>query len=117
PTATTLNVSSDLIPRASTERVKEPRAILAVQPGWTWEKLLIRLTEKGTLVAQYGSARGEYRFGRTEGPDGKPKYPALFKMLFQTCVAGRWQHPPCSHKTYAATQRNFARLRELLKKL
>jgi hypothetical protein len=72
---------------------------------------------KGILVARYGSARGEHSFGRKEGPDGKPKYPQLFKTLFQMCVAGRWENPPRTDKTYAAAQRNFARLRELLQKL
>lgn len=119
PASTTLTVAATLT--ANTARPgngsKEPRAILAVQPGWVWEKLHLRLTEKGTLVARYNSARGEHRFGRRQGPDGKPKYPQLFKTLFQMCAAGRWENPPRTDKSYAAVQRNFARLRELMQKL
>jgi len=46
-----------------------------------------------------------------------PKYPLPFKTLFRMCVSGRWENPPRTDRTYAATQRNFARLRELLQKL
>ena len=119
PASTTLTVAATLAAQTGRgeKRSKEPLAILAVQPGWAWEKLHIKLTEKGTLVAQYGTARGEHSFGRTQGADGKPKYPLPFKTLFQMCVAGRWQNPPRTDKTYTATQRNFARLRELMQKL
>ena len=119
PASTTLTVAAALATNsAGAEKgSKEPRAILAVQPGWMWETLRIRLTEKGTLVARYHSARGEHRFGRRQGPDGKPKYPQLFKTLFRMCAAGRWENPPRTDKSYAAAQRNFARLRELLQKL
>jgi hypothetical protein len=118
PAATTLSVAGALATREKNVTYsKGPRAILAVQPGWVWEKLRIRLTEKGTLVAQYGTAHGEHSFGRKEGPDGQPKYPVLFKIFFRMCVAGHWKNPPRSDKTYAATQRSFARLGDLLKKL
>jgi len=119
PAATTLAVAGEVAwrERKNKPRGKEPTAILAVQPGWVWEKLKIKLTEKGTLIAQYSTARGEHRFGRKEGPEGQSKYPVLFKILFRMCVAGRWENPPRIDKTYAATQRNFARLRELLQKL
>ena len=116
PAATTLNVVGT-ITKGRPKNKKGPHAILAVQPGWIWERLTIKLTEKGTLVAKYGTARGEYRFGRKEGPDGQPKYPIPFKILFRTCIAGRWENPPRSEKSYAATQKNFSRLSELLKKL
>lgn len=119
PASTTLTVAATLAARTvgGKEVSKEPMAILAVQPGWCWEKLHIKLTEKGTLVARYGAARGEHSFGRTQGPDGKPKYPLPFKILFQTCVTGRWENPPRSDKTYTATQQSFTRLRKLLQKL
>jgi hypothetical protein len=119
PASTTLTVAATLAAQTGRgeKRSKEPMAILAVQPGWAWAKLHLKLTEKGTLVARYGTARGEHSFGRTQGPDGKPKYPLLFKILFRTCVAGRWENPPRADKSYAATQRNFACLRELLQKL
>ena len=119
PTSTTLAVAAALTTKSVgvENGGKEPRAILAVQPGWMWETLHIRLTEKGTLVARYHSARGEHRFGRRQGPDGKPKYPQLFKTLFRMCAAGRWENPPRTDKSYAAAQRNFARLRELMQKL
>ena len=48
---------------------------------------------------------------------GNPKYPLLFKTLFQMCAADRRKNPPRTDKRYAATQRNFARLRDMLKAL
>jgi hypothetical protein len=111
--ATTLAVASTVEKRES----NAPSPILAVQPGWQWESLLIKLTEKGTLVAEYGNARGTYQFPKSRGAEGRAKYSALFKILFQMCAAGRWENPPRADKTYVRTQRNFARLRELLKKL
>lgn len=119
PASTTLTFAASIAAQTGRgeKRSKEPLAILAVQPGWAWEKLHIKLTEKGTLVAQYGTARGEHSFGRTQGPDGKSKYPLPFKILFQTCVTGRWENPPRTDKTYTATQQSFTRLRKLLQKL
>ena len=118
PATTTLTVAATSIESDATPaRRTKARPILAAQPGRTWGKLVLRLTEKGTLIARYGSQPGEYRFGRKVGADGKVKYPALFVMLFTACIENRWEHPPRTHKTYAATQRNFARLRELLQKL
>lgn len=116
PASTTLTVAATFA-AGGRRNSKEPLAIIAVQPGWSWEKLTIKLTEKGTLVARYGAARGEHSFGRKQGPDGAAKYPQLFKTLFRMCVAGRWENPPRTDNTYAAAQRNFARLRDLLQKL
>ncbi len=118
PATTTLTVvATSIASNAPRERRKKGGPILAAQPGRTWEKLIIRLTEKGTLLARYGSHPGEYRFGRKVGTDGQAKYPVLFMMLFKMCVDDRWEHPPTTHKTYAATQRNFQRLHALLQNL
>ena len=118
PAATTLNVAGMVImDRLKLKNKKRPHAILAVQPCWIWEKLTIKLTEKGTLVAKYGTARGEYRFGRKEGPGGEPKYPIPFKILFRTCIIGHWENPPRTDRSYGATQKNFSRLSNLLKTL
>lgn len=118
PATTTLTVAAThMASRIAQARQKKAGPILAATPGRTWDKLVIRLTEKGTLIARYGAQSGEHRFGRKVGPDGQAKYPEIFLMLLKTCVDNRWEHPPRTHKTYGATQRAFARLAELLKKL
>lgn len=115
PATTTLTVTATYTTAAPARKKAGP--ILAAQPGRTWDKLVIRLTEKGTLIARYGGHTGEHRFGRKVGADGQAKYPEMFLMLLKTCVDNRWENPPRTHKTYGAKQRAFARLGELLKKL
>ena len=114
PATTTLTIAATRQREPASSRPKKAAPILAAQPGRTWDKLTVRLTENGTLIARYGGHTGEHRFGRKVGADGQAKYPAMFVMLFKTCVDNRWEHPPRAHKTYGATQRAFARLGELL---
>ena len=116
PATTTLTVAARTASDTPARR-KKAGPILAAQPGRTWGKLVIRLTEKGTLIARYGGHTGEHRFRRTVGADGKAKYSAQFLMLLKTCVDNRWEHPPHGHKTYGATQRAFVRLGKLLQTL
>jgi len=93
--------------------------MLAVQPGWIWEQLRIRLTVKGSLIVQYGttlhSPRGERCFALSE--DTPPKYPAWFSLLFQICLAGHWKNPARWESNYEAVRKNFSRLRQQLQSL
>ena len=91
--------------------------ILAVQRGWKWEGLSIRLSLKGHLTATYGSYAGHHDFGYREGIDGKPKHPPQFTILYRMCAQGWWKNPATYEKGYQSTQREFSRLRKTLTEL
>ena len=103
--------------RSLKPKAAAPHPILAVQPGWEWRHLSIRLNLHGRLTAIYGENRGHYEFTVREGMDEKPKFPPQFTILYRMCAQGWWKNPPTHEDSYQSTQKEFSRLRELLRNL
>lgn len=95
---------------------RQPRlsAILNVQPDWSWERVQIRLTASGTLIASYGDAKNEHRFVRDPHTD---KFPQFFRLMLELSHSGHWNNPHSSDPNYEKRSRAFNRLRDDLRKL
>ncbi len=118
PATTTLTVAATSIESDATPaRRTKARPILAAQPGRTWGKLVLRLTEKGTLIARYGQPAGRVSLWSKSRRGWEAEVSRAVCDAIHRLHRKPLGHPPRTHKTYAATQRNFARLRELLQKL
>lgn len=113
----TISAIASVSRRSPKPKAGDPDPILAVQRGWKWERLSIRLNLRGHLTASYGDDRGHYEFAVSEGIDEQAKYPPQFIILYRMCAQGWWKNPPTHERHYQSTQREFSRLRKLLKTL
>lgn len=89
-------------------------AILSVQPDWSWERVRIRLTASGTLIATYGDAKNEHRFLRNPHTD---KFPQFFRSMLELSHHGHWKNPHSNDPDYEKRSRAFSRLRDQLRLL
>ena len=89
-------------------------AILNVQPDWSWERVQIRLTASGTLIASYGETKNEHRFLRNPHTD---KFPQFFRLMLELSHHGQWKNPHSNGPDYEARSRAFTRLRAQLRML
>jgi hypothetical protein len=113
--STVLAIASNAVATKKAQmRQPKLRAILNVQPGWFWERVQIRLTASGTLIASYGDAKNEHRFVRD--PHTR-SFPQFFSLMLELSHRGSWKNPHSADPTYEAISRSFNRLRDQLRAL
>jgi hypothetical protein len=112
--ASILTITSDSSAQIPASRKAKLSAILNVQPDWSWERVKIRLTASGTLIASYGDERNEHRFVRNPQSGS---FPQLFRAILELSHRGNWKNPHSSDPDYEAKSRAFSRLREQLRML
>lgn len=112
--ASILTITSAPSAQKPASRKAKLSAILNVQPGWTWERVTIRLTASGTLIASHGNEKNEHRFVRNPQSGN---FPQLFRAMLELSHHGHWKNPHSSDLDYEAKSRSFSRLREQLRML
>lgn len=111
---TPLSISG--VARGSKGRQAKPTglaAILNVKADWRWDRVIVRLTDAGTLIASHGEETGQHVFARNTG-SGIRNYPQFFRTMLELSYHQQWINPHRGDPDYESRRQAFKRLREQL---